>query len=147
MSRSNAAWSARSAAWKPRASRWDGAELARIGEDFASRLVVLEQQIHGLAGRAFNVGSPKQLGEILFDEMKLPGGRKGKTGAYSTDASVLEEMANQGIDLARRVLDWRQLAKLKSTYVEALASQIDPIDRRVHTSYGMAGHLDRPAVL
>ena len=117
----------------------DGAELARIGEDFAARLVVLEQQIHALAGRAFNVGSPKQLGEILFDEMKLSGGRKGKTGAYSTDASVLEDLSAQGVELAARVLDWRQLAKLKSTYVEALAAQIDPVDRRVHTSYGMAG--------
>jgi DNA polymerase-1 len=117
----------------------DGAELARIGEDFSQRLVVLEQQIHDLAGRPFNVGSPKQLGEILFDEMKLAGGRKGKTGAYSTDAAVLEELSAQGVDLAARVLDWRQLAKLKSTYVEALAAQIDPGDRRVHTSYGMAG--------
>ncbi|NMJ41319.1 DNA polymerase I [Roseomonas sp. JC162] len=119
--------------------RVDGAELARIGEDFASRLVVLEREIHRLAGREFNVGSPKQLGEILFDEMKLSGGRKGKTGAYSTDASVLEDLSAQGVELAARVLDWRQLAKLKSTYVEALAAQIDPADRRVHTSYGMAG--------
>ncbi|MBW6400726.1 DNA polymerase I [Roseomonas sp. HJA6] len=117
----------------------DGAELARIGEDFATRLAVLEKQIHALAGREFNVGSPKQLGEILFDEMKLTGGRKGKTGAYSTDASVLEDLSGQGVELAARVLDWRQLAKLKSTYVEALAAQIDPVDRRVHTSYGMAG--------
>jgi DNA polymerase-1 len=117
----------------------DGAELARIGEDFSARLAVLETQIHALAGRAFNVGSPKQLGEILFDEMKLSGGRKGKTGAYSTDAAVLEDLAAQGVELATRVLEWRQLAKLKSTYVEALAAQIDPADRRVHTSYGMAG--------
>ncbi|WP_198373018.1 DNA polymerase I [Roseomonas rosulenta] len=117
----------------------DGAELARIGEDFAQRLAVLEKQIHALAGREFNVGSPKQLGEILFDEMKLSGGRKGKTGAYSTDAAVLEELAAQGVELAARVLDWRQLAKLKSTYVEGLAAEIDAADRRVHTSYGMAG--------
>jgi DNA polymerase-1 len=117
----------------------DGAELARIGEDFSARLIVLEQQVHALAGRPFNVASPKQLGEILFDEMKLPGGRKGKTGAYSTDAAVLEELSGQGVELATRVLEWRQLAKLKSTYVEALAAQIDPTDRRVHTSYGMAG--------
>jgi len=116
----------------------DGAELARIGEDFAARLAVLERQIHALAGREFNVGSPKQLGEILFDEMGLPGGRKGKTGAYSTDAAVLEELAAQGVELAARVLDWRQLAKLKSTYVDALAAEIDPRDGRVHTSYGMA---------
>jgi DNA polymerase-1 len=117
----------------------DGAELARIGEDFAARLVVLERQIHALAGREFNVGSPKQLGEILFDEMKLSGGRKGKTGAYSTDAAVLEDLSAQGVELAARVLDWRQLAKLKSTYVEGLAAQIDAVDHRVHTSYGMAG--------
>jgi DNA polymerase-1 len=116
----------------------DGAELARIGEDFAGRLAVLEAAIHKLAGRAFNVGSPKQLGEILFDEMGLSGGRKGKTGAYSTDASVLEELSAQGVELAGKVLEWRQLAKLKSTYVEGLAAQIDPTDRRVHTSYQMA---------
>jgi DNA polymerase-1 len=116
----------------------DGAELARIGEDFAGRLAVLEASIHKLAGRAFNVGSPKQLGEILFDEMGLPGGRKGKTGAYSTDAAVLEELSVQGVELAGKVLEWRQLAKLKSTYVEGLAAQIDPTDKRVHTSYQMA---------
>ncbi|MCA3300584.1 MAG: DNA polymerase I [Roseomonas sp.] len=116
----------------------DGAELARIGEDFAGRLAVLEAAIHQLAGRAFNVGSPKQLGEILFDEMGLPGGRKGKTGAYSTDAAVLEELSVQGVELAGKVLEWRQLAKLKSTYVEGLAAQIDPTDKRVHTSYQMA---------
>ncbi len=116
----------------------DGAELARIGEDFATRLVVLERDIHELAGRPFNVGSPKQLGEILFDEMKLPGGRKGKTGAYSTDASVLEELAGQGVPLARKVLDWRQLAKLKSTYVEGLGNAIDSRTGRVHTDFAMA---------
>ena len=115
----------------------DGVELARIGEDFSSRLVVLERDIHELAGKPFNVGSPKQLGEILFDEMKLTGGKKGKTGAYSTDASVLEDLAAQGVDLARRVLDWRQLAKLKSTYVDGLSAQIET-DGRVHTSYQMA---------
>ena len=116
----------------------DGAELARIGEDFTGRLAVLEAAIHQLAGRAFNVGSPKQLGEILFDEMGLSGGRKGKTGAYSTDAAVLEELSAQGVELAGKVLEWRQLAKLKSTYVEGLAAQIDPADKRVHTSYQMA---------
>ncbi|MCA3277355.1 MAG: DNA polymerase I [Roseomonas sp.] len=116
----------------------DGAELARIGEDFAGRLAVLEASIHKLAGRAFNVGSPKQLGEILFDEMGLSGGRKGKTGAYSTDAAVLEELSVQGVELAGKVLEWRQLAKLKSTYVEGLTAQIDGSDKRVHTSYQMA---------
>ncbi len=115
----------------------DGAELARIGQDFAERLVVLEAECHRLVGRPFNVGSPKQLGEILFQEMGLKGGKKGKTGAYSTDASVLEELAAQGVELARVVLDWRQLAKLKSTYVEGLAAQL-AADGRVHTDFSMA---------
>ncbi|MDJ0387785.1 DNA polymerase I [Roseomonas sp. E05] len=116
----------------------DGAELARIGEDFSQRMVELEKQIHELAGRVFNIGSPKQLGEILFDEMGLPGGKRGKAGAWGTDAAVLEELATRGHELPRRVLDWRQLAKLKSTYVEGLAAQIDPRDRRVHTDFSMA---------
>ena len=117
----------------------DGAELTRIGEDFAARLTVLEREIQDLAGRPFNVGSPKQLGEILFDEMKLSGGKRSKaTGAWGTDASVLEELAAQGVELARKVLDWRQLAKLKSTYVEGLTAAIDPRDGRVHTDFSMA---------
>jgi DNA polymerase-1 len=116
----------------------DGVELARIGEDFSQRMVVLEAEIHRLAGRSFNVGSPKQLGEILFDEMKLSGGRKGKTGAWGTDAAVLEELAARDVPLARTVLDWRQLAKLKSTYVDGLAAQIDARTGRVHTDFSMA---------
>jgi DNA polymerase-1 len=116
----------------------DAAELARIGEDFSQKLVVYEKQIHELAGRPFNVGSPKQLGEILFDEMKLAGGRRSKlTGAWGTDASVLEDLAAQGVDLARRVLDWRQIQKLKSTYVDALAQKADA-QGRVHTDFAMA---------
>ena len=116
----------------------DGAELARIGQDFSEKLVVYERECHELAGRPFNVGSPKQLGEILFDEMKLPGGKRSKlTGAYSTDASVLEELAAQGVPLARRVLDWRQIQKLKSTYVDALAQKADA-QGRVHTDFAMA---------
>ncbi|TDH61860.1 DNA polymerase I [Dankookia rubra] len=121
----------------------DGTELARIGEDFVQRMAQLEKQIHELAGRPFNIGSPKQLGEILFDEMKLPGGRRSKaTGAWGTDAAVLEEVATQGSNigavLARTVLDWRQLSKLKSTYVDGLAAAIDPRDGRVHTDFSMA---------
>ncbi|WP_419898611.1 DNA polymerase I [Roseomonas sp. USHLN139] len=116
----------------------DGAELARIGEDFSQRMTVLEKEIHELAGKPFNVGSPKQLGEILFDEQKLPGGKRGKAGAWGTDAAVLEDLAARGHELPRRVLHWRQLAKLKSTYVEGLAAQIDPRDRRVHTDFSMA---------
>jgi len=116
----------------------DGAELARIGEDFSQKLVIYERDCHDLAGRAFNVGSPKQLGEILFEEMKLPGGKRSKlSGAWGTDASVLEELAGQGVALARRVLDWRQIAKLKSTYVDALGTAMDPAGR-VHTDFAMA---------
>ncbi|MFM2149752.1 MAG: polymerase [Pseudomonadota bacterium] len=116
----------------------DAAELARIGEDFSEKLVRYERQCHELAGRPFNVGSPKQLGEILFDEMKLPGGKRSKlTGAWGTDASVLEELAAQGVELARRVLDWRQIQKLKSTYVDALAQKADA-QGRVHTDFAMA---------
>jgi DNA polymerase-1 len=115
----------------------DAGELARIGEDFSQKLVIYERQCHDLAKRPFNVGSPKQLGEILFDEMGLKGGKKGKTGAYSTDASVLEDLAAQGVELARRVLDWRQIQKLKSTYVDALAQKADA-QGRVHTDFAMA---------
>jgi len=117
----------------------DAAELIRLSEDFAARLIVLEREIHALAGRDFNVGSPKQLGEILFDEMALPGGKKGKTGAYATGADILDGLAADGHELPQKVLDWRQLAKLKSTYTDALTAQINPRTGRVHTSYSMAG--------
>jgi DNA polymerase-1 len=116
----------------------DGVELARIGEDFVQRMAVLEGEIHRLAGRVFAVGSPKQLGEILFDEMQLSGGRKGKSGAWGTDAAVLEELAARDVPLARAVLHWRQLSKLKSTYVDGLTAQIDPRTGRVHTDFSMA---------
>ncbi len=112
--------------------------LKALSADFRKRLADLEAEIHGLAGRAFNVGSPKQLGEILFDEMNLAGGRKGKTGAYGTGADVLEDLAAQGHDLPARVLDWRQLEKLRSTYTDALQAQINPATGRVHTCYAMA---------
>ncbi len=116
----------------------DAAELARIGEDFSTKLIAYEKRLHELAGRSFNVGSPKQLGEILFDEMKLPGGRRSKlTGAWSTDASVLEELAAQGIEIAVVAQQHRQIQKLKSTYVEALAQKADA-QGRVHTDFAMA---------
>nr|WP_237180804.1 DNA polymerase I [Roseomonas haemaphysalidis] len=118
--------------------RVDGVELARIGEDFSGRMTTLEQQIHELAGKPFNVGSPKQLGEILFDEMKLPGGKRGKAGAWGTDAAVLEDLSARGHALPKTVMHWRQLSKLKSTYVEGLAAQLDPRDGRVHTDFSMA---------
>ncbi|MBT7943157.1 MAG: DNA polymerase I, partial [Alphaproteobacteria bacterium] len=113
----------------------DGVELKRLSDDFAARLGVLEGEIHTLAGREFNVGSPKQLGEVLFDEMGLPGGKKGKTGAYATGVEVLEGLGDEGNGLPAKVLDWRQLAKLKSTYSDALMEQINPETGRVHTSY------------
>ena len=120
----------------------DRAVLADLSADFAARAVDLEAEIHALAGREFNVASPKQLGEVLFDEMGLPGGKRGKTGAYATGADVLEGLARagdgEGHRLAARVLDWRQLAKLKNTYTDALQSQINPRTGRVHTSFAMA---------
>jgi DNA polymerase-1 len=117
--------------------RVDGEALRRTGDEFIARMADIERDVHRLAGREFNVGSPKQLGEILFDEMGLKGGRKGKSGAYSTDAAVLEDLAAQGVELAQRVLDWRQLQKLVSTYVEGLSKAI-AADGRVHTDYAMA---------
>jgi DNA polymerase-1 len=116
----------------------DATELRRLSNDFGQRLAELEGQIHKLAGRPFNIGSPKQLGEVLFDEMSLGGGKKGKTGAYATGADVLEELAAQGHDLPARVLDWRQLSKLKSTYADALVEEIRPSTGRVHTSFDLA---------
>ncbi|WP_353861787.1 DNA polymerase I [Azospirillum formosense] len=118
--------------------RVDRAALARLSQDLAVRMAEIEKEVHGHAGRSFNIGSPKQLGEILFDEMKLGTGKKGKTGAYSTDSSVLEELAEQGHVIAQRVLDWRQLAKLKNTYTDALQAQIVEGSERVHTAFAMA---------
>ena len=116
----------------------DRAELARLSRDFAERLATLEEEIFALAGHTFTIGSPKQLGGVLFDEMGLEGGKKGKTGAYGTGAEVLEGLALQGHPLPAKVLDWRQLSKLKSTYTDALIEQINPDTGRVHTSYAMA---------
>jgi len=118
--------------------RVDRAALAAASRDFAERMAALEEEIYRLAGHPFTIGSPKQLAEVLFGEMGLAGGRKGKTGAYSTDARVLEQLAAEGHELPARVLDWRQLAKLKSTYADALIEQINPETGRVHTSYAMA---------
>jgi len=112
--------------------------LKDMSGDFSRRAAKLEAEIHELAGREFNVGSPKQLGEVLFEDMSLPGGKKGKTGAYGTGADVLEDLAGQGHDLPARVLDWRQIEKLRSTYTDALQRQINPETGRVHTSYAMA---------
>ncbi|WP_372990956.1 DNA polymerase I [Sulfitobacter sp.] len=112
--------------------------LSRMSKAFAQKMAGLEDEIYELAGRKFNVGSPKQLGEILFDEMGLEGGKKGKTGAYATGADVLEDLATEH-DLPGRILDWRQLSKLKSTYTDALQDHINKDTGRVHTSYSIAG--------
>ena len=114
-------------------------KLSRLSGDFAQRIAAFEEEIYALAGREFTIGSPKQLGEVLFDEMGLPGGKKGKTGAYATGAGVLDQLVAQGHELPARVLDWRQLSKLKSTYTDALVEQINPDTGRVHTSFHMAG--------
>ena len=118
--------------------RIERATLATLSGSFAQTLARLEDEIRELAGEDFNIGSPKQLGEILFDKMSLAGGRRTKTGAWSTDASALEELAAEGHELPRKVLDWRLLAKLKSTYTDALPTYIHPETGRVHTSYALA---------
>ncbi len=119
--------------------------LRGMSNVFAQKLVQLEEEIQSIAGEKFNVGSPKQLGEILFDRLQIPGGEKGKTGAYGTGADVLEDITTledshpTGAKLAARILDWRQIAKLKSTYTDALQEAINPDTGRVHTSYSIAG--------
>lgn len=117
----------------------DKSMLANISTDLAARAAVLEKQIHDMAGRSFTIASPKQLGEVLFDELKLPSaGKSSKTGSYTTDVDVLEGLAGQGYEIAQLVLDWRQMTKLRSTYTDALVQQINPNTGRVHTSYAMA---------
>ena len=116
----------------------DRQTLSRMSGTFAQKMLALEEEIHTLAGGPFNVGSPKQLGEILFDKMGLPGGEKGKTGAYATGADILEDLATEH-ELPGKVLDWRQLSKLKSTYTDALQDHINPETGRVHTSYSISG--------
>lgn len=117
----------------------DRDHLAQMSNIFAQSMAKLETEIHHLAGRNFNVGSPKQLGEILFDDMELPGGKKGKTGAYSTGVDILEDLASEGNELPAKVLDWRQMSKLKNTYTDALQTHINPNTGRVHTSYVISG--------
>ncbi len=119
--------------------------LARMSNAFAQKLAQYEDEIVEIAGEKFNPGSPKQLGEVLFDRLQVPGGEKGKTGAYGTGADILEDITTledthpQGARLAAKILDWRQIAKLKSTYTDALQQAINPETGRVHTSYSIAG--------
>jgi DNA polymerase I len=117
----------------------DREKLAGLSSQFAEAIAALEGEIHEMAGQPFTIGSPKQLGEILFDKLGLKGGKKGKSGQYSTDQSVLEKLEGEGVPIARKVLEWRQLSKLRSTYTEALQAAISPVTGRVHTSYSLVG--------
>ena len=117
----------------------DRAGLARLSEEFASEITRIEREVWDACGQEFTIGSPKQLGDILFDKLGYKGGRKGKSGQYSTDQSVLEGLAAQGAPVATKVLEWRQLSKLKSTYTDALQAAINPATGRVHTSYSLVG--------
>ena len=112
--------------------------LSRLSGELAQRAAALEDEVYQLAGEKFTIGSPKQLGDILFGRMGLPGGTRTKSGQWSTTAQVLEELAAEGHELPRKIVDWRQLTKLKSTYTDALPGYIHPETRRVHTSYAMA---------
>nr|WP_314094254.1 DNA polymerase I [uncultured Shinella sp.] len=112
--------------------------LSRLSGELAQGAAGFEEEIYELAGERFNIGSPKQLGDILFGKMGLPGASKTKTGQWSTSAQVLEDLAAQGIPLPRKIVDWRQLTKLKSTYTDALPGFVHPDTKRVHTSYALA---------
>ncbi len=112
--------------------------LSRLSGEFAQKAAGIEAEIFELAGENFNVGSPKQLGEILFDKMNLPGGKKTKTGAWQTGAQVLDDLAAEGHELPAKIVDWRQLSKLKSTYTDAIPNYINHETNRVHTSYSLA---------
>jgi len=116
----------------------DRTELHRLSTAFGEEIVRLEAEVYQAAGGPFTIGSPKQLGEVLFDRLGLAGGRKGKSGVYSTDVTELERLAADGVQVARLVLDWRQLTKLKSTYTDALQQQINPATDRVHTCFSLA---------
>jgi DNA polymerase-1 len=119
--------------------RVDRERLAGLSTEFAAQIAALETVIHEKCGGPFTIGSPKQLGEVLFEKLGYKGGKKGKTGQYSTDQSVLEGLAAQGAEVPRLVLEWRQLSKLKSTYTDALQAAINPETGRVHTSYSLVG--------
>ncbi|WP_062783339.1 DNA polymerase I [Novosphingobium capsulatum] len=119
--------------------RVDREQLVNLSTRFAAEIARLEAVIHEKAGGPFTIGSPKQLGDVLFDKLGYKGGKKGKSGQYSTDQSVLETLAGQGAEVATLVLEWRQLSKLKSTYTDALQAAINPDTGRVHTSYSLVG--------
>jgi len=112
--------------------------LSRLSGDFAKEASRLEDEIRKIAGEDINPGSPKQLGDVIFGKMGLPGGQKTKTGAWSTSASILEDLAEEGHVFPRKILDWRQVSKLKSTYTDALPNHVNPQTQRVHTTYALA---------
>jgi len=116
----------------------DRQTLMRLSGEFATESARLEEEAQKVAGQPFNLGSPKQIGDVLFGSLGLPGGTKTKTGAWSTSASVLEDLAEQGHELPQKILDWRQVSKLRSTYTDALPNYVDPRTHRVHTSYALA---------
>jgi len=122
-----------------RGIRIDRAYLAKLSADFGRDIQALEAKIYEAACGPFTIGSPQQLGQVLYERLGLKGGRKGKSGQYSTDVNELERLAGEGVDCARLVLDWRQLTKLKSTYTDALQTQINPETGRVHTSFSLTG--------
>lgn len=112
--------------------------LSKLSADFAQTAARIEAEIKEIAGEDLNIGSPKQLGDVLFGKMGLPGGSKTKTGAWSTSAQVLDELAEQGHEFPRKILDWRQVSKLRSTYTDALPTYVHPQTHRVHTTYALA---------
>jgi DNA polymerase I len=112
--------------------------LSRLSGDFAQTAARVEAELQELAGEPINVGSPKQIGDILFGKMGIPGGTKTKTGAWSTSAQILDDLAEQGHEFAKKILEWRQVSKLKSTYTDALPTYVHPQTHRVHTTYALA---------
>ncbi len=122
--------------------RVDREKLAALSSEFTGQIAALETEVHAMAGGPFTIGSPKQLGDVLFERLGLKGGRKGKSGVYSTDVTELERLqreGGEGAEIVGKVLDWRQLTKLKNTYTDALQQQINPKTGRVHTSYSLTG--------
>ena len=114
-------------------------KLREISNNLSKEIKIVEEKIFNLSKKVFNVGSPKQLGEILFDEMKIKGGKKSKNGSWQTSVEVLENISDEGHPIAKLILDWRHFSKLRSTYADALIEQINPKTKRVHTSYSMVG--------
>jgi DNA polymerase-1 len=121
-----------------RGIRVDRQILSRLSGSFAQKAGAVEAEIYELAGQEFNIGSPKQLGDILYGKMGIPGGKKTRTGQWSTDVKVLDDLAAEGVPIARKIVEWRQLTKLKSTYTDALPGYIHPQTGRVHTDYSLA---------